>query len=197
MNVASYFDDLEKASALNVEARSWIGTPFREYYQQKFTPEDVKGVGGGIDCVGLVQEIFARIGATEQFVFPRESSDYQAHGLGEKILRWMRGQVEDPQSERLSEILIELAIPEDVTDPNAVTPRDFFKPGDICVLRHGSLFHLPLIIDNHLHIVNALPRLGVVEGTMQDSTFSSHLVAVFRLRGAVLTSEPESAAEKN
>jgi hypothetical protein len=182
MNVVSYFDDPEKAAALNSEARSWVGTPFREYYQQNFVPKDVKGPGGGIDCVGLVQEILARIGATEQFIFPRECSDYQSHGIGEKILRWLRGQIEDPQSRRLATILVELAIPENVTDPDAVTPRDFFKPGDICVLRHGSLFHLPIIIDRHLHFVNALPRLGVIEGTIQDSTYSQHLVAVFRLK---------------
>jgi len=182
MSAQAYFDDPANAAMLEREARSWLGTPFRECYHHNLIP-DVKGKGGGIDCVGLVQEVFFRIGAAEQFIFKRESADYQPNQSGEKILDWMRGRVDDPQSKRLAEIFIELSIPDQVINPDAKTPRDFFKPGDICVLRHGSLFHLPIIIDDDLHFINALPRMGVIEGTIQDSTYSSHLVAVFRLRG--------------
>jgi hypothetical protein len=82
----------------------------------------------------------------------------------------------------LGQILIELEIPDAVTDPKADTPRNFFKPGDILVMRHGALFHMPVIVDNDLHFVNAIPRMGVIEGTIQDSSYSSHLVAVFRLK---------------
>lgn len=181
--MSDYFDDPAKAAALNVEARSWLGTPFRQYYQQNIDPTcDVKGIGGGIDCIGLVQEIMARIGAADHFIFDREPADYQSHQLGDKILKWLRGEIDDPQSVRLGAILEELQIPDQVTDQDAPTPRDFFKPGDILVLRHGSLFHMPVIIDDDLHFVSALPRAGVTQGTIQDSTYSSHLVAVFRLR---------------
>jgi len=181
MSVPSYFDEPDKAAALYREARSWLGTPFRECYHDFST--DVKGVNGGIDCVGLVQEIMRRSAGVEKFLFKREAADYQVHQTGDKILDWMRGKIDDPQSKRLAEILVELPIPDEVTDPDAVTPRDFFKPGDICVLRHGSLFHMPIIFDDDLHFVNALPRMGVIEGTIQDSTYSIHLVAVFRLKG--------------
>ena len=185
----SYFDDPAKAALLEREARSWIGTPFRQYYQQQYRdyknqlPPRLKGKGGGIDCVGLVQHIMWRVGAAPTFCFPRTAADYQPHQSGEKILDWMRGKVDDWQSEQLAQMFIELKIPDNVIDPTAPTPRDFFKPGDICVLRHGSLFHLPIIIDNDLHFVNALPRAGVIEGTIQDATYSKHLVAVFRLKG--------------
>jgi cell wall-associated NlpC family hydrolase len=179
----SYFDDPRAAHKLREEALSWIGTPFREYYQQD-VPEgtDLKGMGGGIDCIGLVQEIMCRTGATDRFLFARAPSDYQSHQLGMKILDWMRGRADDPQSKTLGEILLELEFPDTITDPRAETPRDFFRPGDILVMQHGSLFHLPVIYDNDLHFVNAIPRLGVVEGTIQDSTYSKHLVAVFRLK---------------
>jgi hypothetical protein len=181
---ASYFDDKARAKALYDEARSWLGTPFREYYQQNFAfVTDIKGSGGGVDCVGLAQEILFRIGAVQHFMFARAPADYQSHQTGERILDWFRGKADDPQSKRLAEIFVELQIPDQVTDPQAVTPRDFFKPGDVCVLKHGSLFHLPIIIDEHLHFVNALPRAGVIQGTIQDSTYSKHLVAVFRLKG--------------
>jgi len=191
MNEPSYFDDAAEAAKLREEALSWLGTSFGEYHQdaieeyKKRFPEatiNLKGEGGGIDCIGLVQEVFQRIGATDKFVFKRESADYQSHATGDKILDWLRGKIDDPQSKQLSEILVELEIPETVTDPNAVTPRDFFKPGDILVMRHGSLFHMPVMYDEYLNFVSALPRAGVTEGTIQDSTYSIHLVAVFRLK---------------
>jgi len=188
----SYFDDYWAAKALRDEALTWIGTPFREYYQQEIEspiaqiPEglvfDSKGPGGGIDCIGLVQEIFFRIGASEKLIFERVPADYQSFQDGDKILDWMRGKEDDPQSKRLGEMLVELNIPDRVKDPDAETPRDFFKPGDILVLKHASLFHMPVIYDDGLHFVNAIPRLGVIEGTIQDSTFSQHLVAAFRLK---------------
>lgn len=182
MNEPSYFDDLTAARALREEALSWVGTPFREYYQQEGEVVDLKGMAGGIDCVGLVQEIMRRTGASEAFVFQRESADYQSHRLGEKILDWLRGKMDDPQSKRLAEILVELKLPEGITDPTRVMPGDYFKPGDILVMQHGSLFHLPVIYDNALHFVNAIPRRGVIEGTIQDSSYNAHLVAVFRLK---------------
>jgi cell wall-associated NlpC family hydrolase len=188
----SYFDDPLKAQLFAQEATSWIGAPFSEYHQDKREEAfaQLKALGitppksgrPGIDCVGLVQEIFSGVGATGKWFFPRTSADYQSHQTGEKVLDWLRGKVDDPQSKKLGEILLELKIPDAVTDPDADTPRDFFKVGDILVMRHGGLFHMPVIIDDDLHIVSAIPRKGVVEGTIQDSSYSLHLVAVFRLK---------------
>jgi cell wall-associated NlpC family hydrolase len=179
----SYFDHPLAARKLREEALSWIGTPFREYYQQDTEePIDLKGMGGGIDCIGLVQEIMLRCQATDKFIFARESSDYQSHSTGDKILDWLRGKADDPQSKKLAVMFAELEIPDAVKDPKAVTPRDFFKPGDILVMKRGSLFHMPIIYDDDLNFVNAIPRRGVVEGTIQDSTYSRHLVGVFRLK---------------
>jgi len=178
----SYFDDPQEADKLRGEARSWIGTPFGECYQAEISP-DVKGAGGGIDCVGLVSEIFYRAGATGKWRFKRSPADYQAHQSGEKVLDYFRGKIlDDPQSQLLKDILIELDIPEAFFDGQSVSPRDFFKTGDILVLRHGNLFHLPVIYDEELHFVSALPRWGVTEGTLQDSSYSTHLVAAFRLK---------------
>ena len=180
MSIPSYFDDPKEAEKFRNEALSWLGTPFRAVFPKQGERLDTKG--SGIDCVGLVQEVFARTGATKAWFFQRTDADYQLHQTGEKILNWLRGKVDDPQSKLLGEILVELAIPNIFKDPDAETPRDFFKPGDILVLQHGGLFHMPVIIDEHLHFVNAVPRMGVIEGTIQDSTFSSHLVAAFRLK---------------
>jgi cell wall-associated NlpC family hydrolase len=205
MSAPSYFDNLAAAEKLRVEALSWAGTPFAQFYPQEweaakeagiaagmppeaFTP---KGPGGGIDCIGLTGKIFANCGATKDYIFPREPADYQTSLDGEKVLDWLRGKALDPLSPEIAALFTELEIPEAVTDPKAATPRDVFKPGDLLVMRHGSLFHLPIIYDNDLHLVNCLPRLGVTYGTIQDSTFLVHhgpdgpsrrLVAVFRLK---------------
>ena len=180
MSEPSYFDDPQKADELRKEALSWLNTPFHPCFPEE--GESVGYKGTGIDCVGLVQEIFTRIGATKAWFFPRTMADYQEHQMGDKILDWLRGKVDDPQSKLMGEILTELNVPQVFKDPEAVAPRDYFKPGDILVLRHGGLFHLPVIIDENLHFVNAVPRMGVIEGTIQDATFRSHLVAAFRLK---------------
>jgi cell wall-associated NlpC family hydrolase len=180
VSLPSYFDDPQKAGRFREEALSWVGTPFRAIFPKEGEHIDTKG--NGIDCVGLVQEVFARTGATDAWFFPRTMADYQEHQTGDKILDWLRGKIDDPQSKLLGEILMELPIPDVFKDPDAESPRDFFKPGDILILRHGGLFHMPVIIDEQLHFVNAVPRMGVIEGTIQDSTFSVHLVAAFRLK---------------
>jgi cell wall-associated NlpC family hydrolase len=184
MSEPSYFDDEAKTEALAKEALSWLNTPFRPYFQipqkEGEPKQDTKGIG--IDCVGLVQEVLARTGSMEDFLFPRTMADYQEHQMGDKILDWVRGNIDDPQSKRLKELFVELDIPAVFTDPDAESPMNFFKPGDVLVLKHGSLFHMPIIYDEYLHFVNAVPRMGVIEGTLQDSTFSIHLVAAFRLR---------------
>jgi cell wall-associated NlpC family hydrolase len=193
---ASYFDNPRAAIKLRNEAMSWIGTPFRPYYQNDLEAGraeleklgidikclDIKGPGGGIDCVGLLSEIFYRIEATPRWNFPRQSADYQSHQTGDKILNWMRGKDDDPQSKLLASLFTELAIPEIIKEREAETPRAFFKPGDILALRHGGLFHMPLIYDDDLHFISSIPRHGVTEGTVQDSSYSIHLVAAFRLK---------------
>jgi cell wall-associated NlpC family hydrolase len=184
MSEPSYFDNQIAASKLRKEALSWIGTPFRELtgIDKDADLNDLKGPGGGIDCIGLVHQIFYRIEATHKWTFPRELSDYNYNDLGGRFLQWLRGEIDDPRSKMLAQILTELKVPDAVTEIDAECPRDFFKPGDVLVLKHASLYHMPVIYDNDLHFINALPRIGVVEGTIQDSTYSSHLVAVFRLK---------------
>ena len=191
MSEPSYFDDVLKARKLKEEALSWIGTPFQHYYQDKFEAgkEEAEKLGikldakgAGIDCIGLAQEIFYRIGATGRWIFPREEADYESHVLGDRVLEWLRGKADDPQSKLLAELFVELEIPDVMKDPQSSKPRDFFKPGDLLVLRHGNLFHMPVIFDHDLHFVNALPRLGVIQGTIQDSSYNIHLIAAFRLR---------------
>jgi hypothetical protein len=163
-----FFEDSAHCAALLAEAESWIGTPFMPFSK-------AKGKFGGIDCVGLAEEIMRNVGASPEFHFPRTSADYQGHAFGDRILEYFRGTGPDPQSALVAARVVELLVidGEPVDDP---------MPGDLLVLRHGELFHLPIVIDSERHFVNALPRLGVVRGTLQDSTFKSHFIAMFRVR---------------
>jgi len=70
-------------------------------------------------------------------------------------------------------------VPSPTSSPR-VTHRDrlLFEIGTIARAHGGE----PVIVDRDLHFVNAIPRLGVIEGTIQDSSYSSHLVAAFRLK---------------
>ncbi|MBA2585693.1 MAG: hypothetical protein H0U99_04340 [Chthoniobacterales bacterium] len=164
MSKAYFFTDSKRAARLQREAESWIGTPFREFSK-------AKGAAGGVDCVGLCEEILRVAGAVDRFTFPRTSADYQGHAFGDRLLQWMRGEIDDPQSKVLKKRFVEFG-PKDHT----------YMPGDLLVLRHFELFHLPIIIDERRHFVNALPRLGVVRGTIQDSSYNAHLVAIFRAK---------------
>src|SRR5207237_366875 len=109
------------------------------------------------------------------------SADYQSSQLGDKVLTWLRGQENDDQSHLLGLIFDEITIP--AHGPNdPPIPASFFLTGDLLIMKNGGLFHMPVVVDNERHFVNALPRLGVVEGTVQDFSFNQYLVAVFRLK---------------
>ena len=62
------------------------------------------------------------------------------------------------------ENLVELDVPDIVKERHAVTGRNFFKPGDILVMRHGGLFHMPVIYDHELHFVNAMMSNSLNDG---------------------------------
>jgi cell wall-associated NlpC family hydrolase len=177
-----FFSDPHRAAHLGVEAHSWDKTPFREWSK-------AKGPGGGIDCVGLCEEIMLAVGAAPAFTFPRAEGDYQSHTIEEKILGYLRGHdkegnpIDDPQSAILTARFAEVEVPEFEGNP----PPDFFMPGDLVLLRQGNpegtggLFHMPIMVYGR-RFINCLPRIGVTWGTMQDSTFNRHFIAMFRAR---------------
>lgn len=169
-----FFDDAEAVQRLRNAFAEWRGTPFRPFSR-------AKGEGGGIDCVGFAEELLHAAGAVEKFTFPRSSADYQGNAelRAAKVLRYLRGEIEDDaQSAELARRFAELELPvERVTNPNGL----LFQPGDLLVLQHGSMFHLPVTLDGRRFAHCAYPN-GVDEGNIHDPTFSRHLVAHFRAR---------------
>lgn len=178
-----FFADPKSQALIKSEGESWVGTPFRPYSR-------AKGRTGGIDCIGLAEELHRVCKSAPAFHFPRSDADYQGHAFGDRVLKWLRGEytVGDPprigpQSKKLARIFAELKLP-DVPEGEHY-PAEFFLPGDLLVMQRKELFHMPIVYEidtpgNHVRFVNAIPRLGVVRGTLQDWSYRQHLVAAFR-----------------
>jgi hypothetical protein len=174
-----FFDDPKNVAKLQRVAAKWIGetwtTPFRQYSR-------APGPAGGVDCIALDEGIMHGVGAAPKFKLPRTSADYQGHAHGDKVLRWLRGKDRDPQSKKLAAIFAEIKLPRRLDLSEAHLPPGFLMPGDLLVMIRFQLFHMPIVIDTEHHFISAIPRLGVVRGTVQDSSYREHLKAVFRAR---------------
>ncbi len=166
-----FFADPARVDALIAEARSWWGTPFA-YFSR------AKGPSGGIDCMGFVEEVTATAGL-ERFAVARTDEDYSRHVHNDKILNNLRGLDPDPISATLAARWVELPVVDgDFVDPPMV--------GDLLILKDAGgrgtgVFHMPLMISPTL-FMHCAPRLGVIEGQIDDPTYRSHLVAHFRAR---------------
>ena len=158
-----FFEDPDRAAALIAEAKTWRGTPFRR-------GSSAKGAGGGIDCVGLDESLLFAVGAVPKFNFPRDRKrDYSRHVYNDRILKYLRGQFEDPQSKILASRLAELA--KDIA----------LMTGDILILKTGvDLYHMPIVLDPPRFIQCAFPH-GVSEADITDPQYRDKLVTIFRV----------------
>src|SRR4051812_44163016 len=122
-----FFSDAGAVQRLRNAAAEWHRTPFRPFSR-------AKGIDGGIDCIGLVEEMMIAAGVVQRgdFAFDRASADYQSNRLELRVLKMLRGEYpDDPQSQRLSSIFTELRLPNDRENLNPA----IFMPGDLLVLR--------------------------------------------------------------
>lgn len=167
-----FFDEHDRVAALQLEAESWIGTPFREHSK-------AKGAAGGVDCVGLCEciELAAGVGGSLPFRFPRTPMDYSMHNDRSILLEYMRGEVwRDPQSARLKHIFAELP------DVRELGHGVVIMPGDLLGFKIGrAVHHLAVALDDE-HFIHAFRGIGTVIATLQDSTFASRLHTLFRAR---------------
>jgi len=186
-----HFENPEHVDLLRDEAARWLGihpatgarvsktTPFRPFSR-------AIGPGGGIDCVGLAEQLMlaSRVIGPNEFIFPRHAADYQSNALYKKVLDYLRGGHPDPQSARLASIFAEIDLPEEKTN----LPTRLFLPGDILILSQagagGALFHVPIMLAPP-GFVDCHAPAGVGEGNIHDTTFSDYLEALFRARARV------------
>jgi|SRR5581483_1005132 len=180
---AWFFQNPAAVATLREEAASWLGTPFFEF-------SCAKGKGGGIDCIGLAEQLMIASGVCAAFHFPRTHAGYQCHGTRLEVLRWMRGHASSPddpsvaaRSRRLAEIFAEIALPRFTL----AAPTRVLMPGDLLILRSGSQFHMPIILDGP-RFIHCMRPAGVAYGSLHDSSFLRHLIAMFRARAKPLIS---------
>lgn len=98
-----YFTEPKNVTALLTEAATWRHTPFRFNSRSK-------GRTGGTDCVGLAEALLLAAGAVQEFSFPRQPADMSRHVHNDRILNYLRGRDEDPQSATLAGIFQELNV---------------------------------------------------------------------------------------
>jgi hypothetical protein len=176
-----YFSEPAHVAALYAAIDECRGTPWAQY----------GGVpGGGFDCLGLNEYVLAKagVGQGRQFSFTRTPADYQTARGYLRILHMLRGRDEDPQAKALAEIFAEIPLPIPQGPTAAGKPVTWhnpdvslFMPGDLGVLRHGGMFHLPLFTRGR-DFVHCVKPIGVADGNIHDPTYSKYLVALFRAR---------------
>lgn len=167
-----YFSEPDRVTALLQAIDETRGTPWAQFGR-------VIGREGGSDCVYFPEYVFGKagVGQGRDFHFLRTSADYQTARSYLRLLHMLRGQDSDPQSKWLAEIFAEIELPENKTN---IDPS-LFMAGDLAVLRDGGMFHLPVITRGR-KFVHCMKPLGVTDGNMHDTSFSNHLVALFRAR---------------
>jgi hypothetical protein len=180
-----YFSDAARRETFRAVGYSWLGTPFREHSR-------AKGLGGGIDCVGFIEEWFFEAGAAPRFNFPRTDGDYKSHLHNTRILSFLRGADPDPQSAILHSLFVELTNLDELV-PVAAWPRPAnhtgntgLITGDLLVIKAKipGVWHLPAMLDDRmfLHCAWAPSGGGVTEGDITQGDIRERLRAVFRLR---------------
>lgn len=164
-----YFESPARVAALQAEAETWLGTPFRPHSK-------AKGRSGGVDCIHLCERIFVAIGLfAAGFTFPRLPMDYSMHQDNSIILEYLRGQGRagqaiDPQSKLLASVFEE------------VGPDAEHMPGDLSSILIGKCsHHLCLGFDNR-RLIHVFAKADVDFGEYQDATFKKRLETIFRAR---------------
>jgi hypothetical protein len=173
-----FFQDADAVQALRIEAASWERTPFAQFSK-------AKGVDGGIDCAGFAEAVMAAAGIGG-FEIPRMANDYSRHVHNDRILDYLRGRHEDPQSALIAARFAELAVVDN-------DPVEDLMPGDVLILKDGSnrtmlgVWHMPVMMTRR-KFMHCAPRLGVCEGNIDDATYRRNFIAHFRARAIPLLS---------
>jgi cell wall-associated NlpC family hydrolase len=136
-------DDLR--AAVVAEALSWIGTPYR-------TAQRVKGRDGGVDCLTLVAEVYARAGAVPHVEIPFYPADWHLH---RGVERYLEGVLRHAR---------------EVTEP---------EPGDLALFRFGRCFAHGAVTVAWPRLVHAWNGMGVVEADARQPLLAGRAARFF------------------
>lgn len=175
-----HFEDARHVDLLIAEAQSWRGTPFVQ-------DSCAKGESGGAYCVSFAEALMLATGAISQpFEIATTRADYNGHVHNDKILRFLRGQDEDPKSAILAARFAELDGIDELIPvaswPNRRVLNTGLLSGDLLIIeaRHG-VWHMPVMMNDRSFMQCAFP-LGVSEGDVTQDDYRDRLRAVFRAR---------------
>jgi cell wall-associated NlpC family hydrolase len=149
-----YFFDSEEAKArLIEESGKWIGTPFHEHACVRLA---------GVDCVHLVAAIYQAVGVLKEFKPPQYAMDGGQHDDSSKVIEYVH------QTGRF----------ECMNNRSGSWACEF---GDLLCFRLGKVaFHTAIKLHGD-NFIQVMQRHTVSDGfTLQDSTWSSRLTAVYR-----------------
>lgn len=179
LNDRWFFSDPDRAAQFCAICKSWDRTPFAAHSR-------AKGPGGGIDCVGYLEESFFEIGFP-RFNFQRSDGDYKSHVHNDKILRFFRGTHPDPQSATLAALFVELTNLDELVPvarwPDKQVRNTGLMTGDIGVIKAviPGVWHLAMMQDDRT-FMHCADSLGVTEGDITQADYRERLKAVFRAR---------------
>ena len=150
-----YFSKTENQTALLLEAKTWLGTPFVAHGKMK---------GAGVDCVDLASLIYKAVG----FEHPFAPVEYQVgNGASFDIQQMLDPLDAMPMITKLDAEACRL-------DPGLIGLGDF-----LVFYRGSGLPHSGIVMvwPNFLHVLRAR---GVMFSMITDSTYLNRLAAVYR-----------------
>lgn len=157
----AYYSSTHAASSLIAEAHGWVGTPFAPYAALK---------GVGVDCIHLAAELYARTGALPDSTLPFYNLDHSVHHASSDLF---------PQIEAFGRFL---RVWDDKESDDRELPDDplALMVGDLFCFRFGAApFHLGVHLGQRLFI-HVMARRTVMVSTLEDSTWRSRLVRIYR-----------------
>lgn len=139
---------------LRTIAESWNKTPFADHGRLK---------GVGVDCVGLVAQIYIELGVLDDFSPPQYTLDGWHSGQGNPVADYIQ------------------ATGKFISLPTS-TPKHDLRPGDLITLRQGRVpYHTGLLVDG-LKFIHAIQVRGVMYGSLADATYWVRLNGIYRLK---------------
>lgn len=146
-----FFDDEERVKRLMDAAARWVGTPF--------APNgNTCGARGGVSCQKLVEAIYHEVGFGCEVGVPAVRMGYARFARGESLVeKWIEGRPEF----RLLE-------------------NEWSRPGDLLGFRLGKVVHHLGIYVWKGEFVHAMDHIGTVISGLDDGTWGSRLVRVWR-----------------
>lgn len=151
-------------AAIEREAAEWLGTPFADHGR-------AKGKGGGVDCINLMQEIFARALGAGRIAFPRYTLSENLH-------------TSDPRLERELDNhprLVKLAsFDEDVPRKARCLDDLPLMVGDLIGMRVVNVVHHLALSLGGRKFIHCVRGIGTIQSYTDDATFERRIMVVYR-----------------